>query len=196
MGLLSVCLGFSFVYSTNQVVDMAIKYTKYIALLVFVFLFGVFVGYANKTEHYESIMDEDTFEFIVLRSGNIDIDVEMIVSMSPEGILTYTLYNNTSHYLNYSTGRGAHLFKKTYDEFYQLHITYDGLILWSDVFFVIHPFNNVLLKQSVSFWYFNEGDVPPGIYKFVQTINVVSDFRNNDYSFLGTYMPYVIFEIR
>ena len=175
---------------------MAIKYTKNIALLVFVFLFGVFIGYANRAEHNESIMDENTFEFYVLRSGNIDIDVEMIVGMSPEGILTYTLYNNTSHYLNYSTGRGAHFFKKTDDEFHQLPITFDGLFIVSDVFFIIHPFNNIILERNVSFWYFHEGDVPPGIYKFVQTIHVVSDLHNNDLSFLGTYMPYVIFEIR
>ena len=174
---------------------MVYKFIKYIVLLVFVFSFGLFIGYVNRTEQYNYMPNYDINTFYIISSGGKNAYVDVIITALHEGMLTFRLYNNTSHYLGNNTD--TKFFKKTSNDFKQLsRIEHEGLFHRSDVFLAIPPFCSMSHKFNFGFWYFEEGNISPGIYKIVRILDIVSNIRYGDLSSLGNLAAYVVFEIK
>ena len=133
-------------------------------------------------------------EFELIRSGSKNIYVEMSVLISTEGVLMYTLYNETLHSFGFIPERVL-LYKETPDGFVRLspinevNLGYSAYWLWSG--------SSLSLSVDIGNIFFTDGKITPGVYKFVRVICRMNDPMgvHIDIIFLTDTLTYAVFEI-
>ena len=171
---------------------MAIK--QKIRVYKFFIVLIVFVGCTQMIDSYEKLLENYSFTYSYMSSGNRNIDVDITFSISPEGILSLTFYNNTSYVFGYNEDCDFDLLMKTngtFNRIPRLGISVCRLILTE-----LFPYYNSTHEVDLFDMFFDERRNIPGIYKFIQEINYVHDNEYREWFQVEDSYVYIIFEIK
>ena len=170
------------------------KFLFYIATVI-VFMFGVYTGHVIGDRRSDSTTNYVSSFYSLLYTGNENIDVEMSITISYEGILTYTLYNNSAYTIGFIPERVL-LYKKTPEGFVRLSpVNQINLGMVNGTW----PGSSLTLSVDIGYIFFPDGQIIPGVYKFVRVICRVNDPMGGSHLsiiYIANTFAYAVFEIK
>ena len=154
----------------------------------------IFTNCISKSKTHDDETDYSSLMFHLLHTGSRNIDICVIFYISAEGVLTYTMTNNTSYVFGYGADDATDLFRKTNYFFYRIH---RGGGFYRSLLYTISPHFISTYDVNIGNVFFKENQVTPGIFKFIKEfIFVQKDWEDHQWHPLDVTYIYAIFEVK
>ena len=179
--------------SSNPAIIIKFPAKRFFCIFFTVVLMLFFTNCMRITGTHDDETAYNSVMFYLLHSGNRNIDICVVFSISTEGVLTYIMFNNTVYKFEYGADDSRKLFKKIDKSFYQIYADREFRLLAEP----FPPHFIITYDVNIGNVFFKENQVTPGIYKFIKEfIFVREDWENHHWYPLDDAYIYAIFEVK